>query len=137
MKPTDVQIISVRLNKNNLKAHENRTLDKNEVLASEDSNGNTKYTIRAGQMYRVECQSKGSRPPAKIEWYLLKKNERYNVAQTINRTNMVNTIPLMIQLDEKLGGTSMMVEGTIASGVVETQQVSVAVQHGLFLIFML
>lgn len=136
MKPTDVQIISVRQNENNLKVNENLTLDKNEVLASKDSNGNTKYTIRAGQMYRVECQSKGSRPPANIEWYLLKKNQRYNVAQSINRTNTINTIPPMIQLGEKSGSTSMMVEGTIAS-VVETQQVSVAVQHELFLIVML
>lgn len=122
MKPTEVQIISIKAkNENSLKPEENHGFEKDEVIASEDTVGHKKYTIRANRMYRAECQSKGSRPLATIEWYLLKKNQRYAVDQYAN--GFSNSSSSMILLEGKRGITPKVSDGTV-SIVVETQQVS-------------
>jgi len=121
VKPTEVQIISIKGYENHLKSNESHVIEKNEVFASEDTVGDKKYTIRADRVYQAECRSKGSRPLATIEWYLLKKNQRFNVGQSINSTRTMDASSLMILLGEKRGGANL--EDTI-SGVVETQQVS-------------
>jgi len=123
VKPTEVQIISITGYANHLKINENHVIEKNEVFASEDTVGHKKYTIRADRVYQAECRSKGSRPLATIEWYLLKKNQRFNVGQSINSTRTMDASSLIVLLGEKRGGASANLEGTI-SGVVETQQVS-------------
>lgn len=92
------------------------------ALASEDAADHKKYTIRAGRLYRAECQSKGSRPLAAIEWYMLKKNRRYDVGRSAANGTADGPVP-SVQPGEKRGGTSMIVESTVAS-VVETQQVN-------------
>jgi len=123
VKPTEVQIISITGYANHLKINENHVIEKNEVFASEDTVGHKKYTIRADRVYQAECRSKGSRPLATIRWYLLKKNQRFNVGQSINSTRTMDASSLIVLLGEKRGGASANLEGTI-SGVVETQQVS-------------
>lgn len=121
MKPTEVQIVSVKGVENHLKTNGSRMFDKNEVIVSEDTLGHKKYTIRADRMYRAECRSKGSRPLATIEWYLLKKNQRYNVGRSANGT--VTLDAAVVPPGEKLGGASVASEGAIV-GTVETLQVS-------------
>lgn len=123
MKPTEVQIISIKGYANHLKGNENHLIEKNDVSASEDTVGHKKYTIRADRVYQAECRSKGSRPMATIEWYLLKKNQRFNVEQRTNSTHAMDASSLMVLLGAQRGGTSANSEGII-SGVVETQQVS-------------
>lgn len=123
VKPTEVQIVAVKGVENHSKTNESRTFDKNEVYVTEDALGVKKYTIRADRMYRAECRSKGSRPMATIEWYLLKKNQRYNVGRsTIGSGAADASIPIAVSGD-KPGGTSTVSEGAIV-GTVETQQVS-------------
>lgn len=129
VKPTEVQIISIKGYANYLKSNESHVIEKNEVFASEDTVGHKKYTIRADRVYQAECRSKGSRPLATIEWYLLKKNQRFNVGQSINSTRTMDASSLMVLLGGQRSGVSASLEGTI-SGVVETQQVS-----NTFLIF--
>lgn len=122
MKPTEVQIVSIKENENSLKMNE-----KTEVFASQDTAGHKKYTIRADRMYRAECCSKGSRPLATIEWYLIKKNQRYNVVdQSTNGTDAFDSLSSsMVPLRaEQQGGTKMISEGTVIASIVETQQVS-------------
>lgn len=131
VKPTEVQIISIKGYANHLKSNESHVIEKNEVFASEDTVGHNKCTIRADRVYQAVCRSKGSRPLATIEWYLLKKNQRFNVSQSINSTRTMDESPLMVLLGEQRGGASANLEGTI-SGVVETQQVS-----NMFLVFMI
>lgn len=126
MKPTEVQIISIRGYENNLKSNESHGIEKNEVFASEDTVGHKKYTIRADRVYRAECRSKGSRPLATIEWYLLKKNHRFNIGQSTNSTRPMDALSMMVLLRKQRGGTSVISKDTI-SGIVETQQVSNAI----------
>ncbi|XP_029341821.1 uncharacterized protein LOC100167149 isoform X2 [Acyrthosiphon pisum] len=121
LKPTEVQIISIKGYANHLKSNESHVIEKNEVFASEDTVGHKKYTIRADRVYQAECRSKGSRPLATIEWYLLKKNQRFNVGQSINSTRTMDASSLMVLLGEKRGGATANLESTI-SGVVETHQ---------------
>lgn len=122
MKPTEVQIVSIRgKNENHSKTEDNHVFDRNEVVATEDTIGHKKYTIRANQMYRAECQSKGSRPLATIEWYLLKKNQRYAVGQSTNGSSDMSSS--MIRLEEKRGSTPKVSDGTLTI-IVETLQVS-------------
>lgn len=125
MKPTEVQIISIKENANKLGRNENHSFEKNEVFASEDAIGHKKYTIRADRMYRAECRSKGSRPLATTEWYLLKKNQRYNVGQPMDSTDATaaSSSPNVLSEDIQKSSNTILVEGTIA-GLVETQQVS-------------
>jgi len=122
VKPTEVQIISIKRYSNHLKSNESPAVEKNDVLTSEDTVGHKKYTIRADRVYQAECRSKGSRPLATIEWYLLKKNQRFNVGQSINSTTM-DASSLIVLLEGQRSGTSANLESTI-SGVVKTQQVS-------------
>lgn len=121
MKPTEVQIVSIKENENNLKMNE-----KTEVIASQDTMGHKKYTIRADRMYRAECCSKGSRPLATIEWYLIKKNQRFNFGdQSVNGTDAFDsTTSSMVPLGAEQQGGKMVSEGTIIASIVETQQVS-------------
>ncbi|XP_022178469.1 uncharacterized protein LOC111039313 [Myzus persicae] len=121
LKPTEVQIISIKGYANHLKSNESHAIEKNDVSASEDTVGHKKYTIRADRVYQAECRSKGSRPMATIEWYLLKKNQRFNVGQSTNSTHTMDASSLMVLLGAQRGGTSANLEGTI-SGVVQTQQ---------------
>jgi len=123
VKPTEVQIISIKRYAKHLKSNESPVVEKNDVLVSEDTVGHKKYTIRADRVYQAECRSKGSRPLTTIEWYLLKKNQRFNVGQSTNSTHTMDASSLMVLLEEQRGGTSANLEGTI-SGVVKTQQVS-------------
>ena len=123
MKPTEIQITSIKGFTNHLKNNENHVFEKNYMLASEETVGHKKYTIRADRVYQAECRSKGSRPLATIEWYLLKKNKRFNVGQLTNSTHTLDASSLMVLLGEQRGDTSAILEGTI-SGIVETQQVS-------------
>ncbi|VVC37605.1 Immunoglobulin subtype,Immunoglobulin-like domain,Immunoglobulin-like fold,Immunoglobulin subtype 2 [Cinara cedri] len=64
LKPTGVQIVSLK--------EKNSRADYSET-------GREKYTIRADRTYLVECQSKGSRPSATIEWYLRRKTKEYKI----------------------------------------------------------
>lgn len=132
VKPTEVQIVSIRDNGISEKIDENHKFQTKEVFASEDAAGQKKYVIRVDRTYRAECLSKGSRPLATTEWYLLKKNQRYNVGQsTANGTSgrMDASSPVILSA-ERRGETSMILEGTI-SGIVETQQVSdIVISHG-------
>jgi len=120
--PTEVQIISIKEYKNHLKSNESHGIEKNEVFPSEDTVGYKKYTIRADRVYQAECRSKGSRPLAKIEWYLLKNNQRFNVSQSINSTRTLDVSSLMVLLEKQRGGTPAISESKI-SGIVKTQQV--------------
>lgn len=118
-----MQIVSVKGVENHFKTNESRTFDKNEVYVTEDTLGLKKYTIRADRMYRAECRSKGSRPLATIEWYLLKKNQRFNIGRSINSTAAADASSLTTLSGEKSGSTITVSEGAIV-GTVETQQVS-------------
>ncbi|XP_025414233.1 uncharacterized protein LOC112686242 [Sipha flava] len=125
LKPTEVQIVSIRgKSENHSKTEGNHIFDKNEVVVTEDATGHKKYMIRANRMYRAECQSKGSRPLATIEWYLLKKNQRYAVGQSANGSS--DTSSSMIRLEEKRGSMSKVSDGTLTI-VVETLQTPVTV----------
>ncbi|XP_025191738.1 uncharacterized protein LOC112591991 [Melanaphis sacchari] len=119
--PTEVQIVSIKGYANHLKSNESHVTEKNDVSPSEDTTGHKKYTIRADRVYQAECRSKGSRPLATIEWYLLKKNQRFNVSQSTNSTRMLDISSLMVLLKEQRGSTSVISERTI-SGIVKTQQ---------------
>lgn len=117
-------------NENYLKAngthHNTNVFDKTEIFASEETAGLKKYTVRADRMYRAECRSNGSRPRSTIEWYLLEKNQRYNVGQSKTSVDTADSpsSSTMVSLGEKrAAGTSLVLEGKI-SGIVETQQVS-------------
>jgi len=121
VKPTEVQIISIKRYTNHLKSDESPVVEKNDAFVSEDTIGHKKYTIRADRVYQAECRSKGSRPSATIEWYLLKKNQRFNVGQLTNSTRTISS--LMVLLEEQRDDTLPNLEGAI-SGVVKTQQVS-------------
>lgn len=123
MIPTEVQIISIKGYANHLKSNETHKNEKNEVFPSEDTVSLKKYTIRADRMYQAECRSKGSRPLATIEWYLLKNNQRFNVSQSTNFTQTLDTSSLLVLLKEQRSGTSANSKSTI-SGIVKTQQVS-------------
>lgn len=101
------------------------------ALAAEDAAGHKKYTVRAGRLYRAECRSKGSRPLAAIEWYLLKRNRRYDVGRSAANGTADGPVPSSVQSGENRGGATMVVESTVAS-VVETQQVSVPCLIGQF-----
>uniref|UniRef100_A0A2S2PHW8 Ig-like domain-containing protein n=1 Tax=Schizaphis graminum TaxID=13262 RepID=A0A2S2PHW8_SCHGA len=119
--PTEVQIISIKEYKNHLKSNESHGIEKNDVFPSEDTVGYKKYTIRADRVYQAECHSKGSRPLAKIEWYLLKNNQRFNVSQLINSTRTLDVSSLMVLLEKQRVGTSAISESKI-SGIVKTLQ---------------
>lgn len=98
--------------------------NKNEIPASEDASGDTKYTVRADRSYRAECRSKGARPMATIEWYLLKNNLRYEVGRSKNGSSGASyTLTPAVQSGEKHVGLTTILEGTVGS-IVETQQVS-------------
>lgn len=105
MKPTGVQIVSLRAN---------------DARAGYSETGRDAYTIRADRTYQVECQSRGSRPSATIEWYLLKKNQRYDI--------VADGGVQKLQQQQPAGGVSTtpvatILEATI-TGTVHTQQVS-------------
>lgn len=113
MKPTEVQIVSVEEVENN-STNDHQKFTKNESLESEDAVGNKKYTIRAGRIYRAVCHSKGSRPLATIEWFLIKRNQRNKVVQTTKNADVLNASSSMVLLGEKQGSASMFLGDTIA-----------------------
>lgn len=134
VKPTEAQVVSVREGGEGTGDRQAAAAARSDegrgqmaadgaALVSEDTAGHKKYTIRAGRLYRAECRSKGSRPLAAIEWYLLKRNRRYDVGRSAANGTADGPVP-SVQPGEKRGGASMVVESTVAS-VVETQQVSV------------
>lgn len=123
MIPTEVQIISIKEYANRFKSNETHMNEKNEVFPSEDTVSPKKYTIRADRVYQAECRSKGSRPLATIEWYLLKNNQRFNISQSTNFTHTLDASSLMVLLGEQRSAMSTNSKSTI-SGIVKTQQVS-------------
>jgi len=123
VKPTEVQITSVKDTGNKFGVTDDGgAYGKPEVVASEDTAGHKKYTIRADRMYRAECRSKGSRPTAATEWYVLRKNQRYGVGQSA--ANVTGGAPsLAMPPVANPNGPTAIPDGKIA-GVVETQHVS-------------